>query len=233
MEQQEKLNWNGVKAILTPFLFILGQGLILFVAAGNIWLPRAWAFLLIQGVASVFSAVLFMLYMPRLANRRSKAEAGTVRWDRTWLLCYFLVSLVQVPAVAGWNLGRIESELLPEWSFLMGVALYAASFFVLHAAMLYNQFFEGSVRIQQEQSHRVIMEGPYRLIRHPGYVAMTLSSLASPCLLGSPYALVPAGLAVSLLLIRTAAEDRVLQERLMGYSEYVQKVRYRLIPGLW
>jgi len=189
--------------------------------------------LLTLGTASVFSAAMMLLYMRGLANRRSKAGQGTKRWDRTWLLCYFLVSLVQVPAAAGWNLGRIRTVLLPEWSFLVGVGLYTAAFFVMHAAMLYNQFFEGTVRIQEEHDHHVVADGPYRFLRHPGYVSMILSSLAAPFLLGSPYALFPTGLAIILLLIRTAAEDRVLQEQLAGYTAYMQRVRYRIFPGLW
>ncbi len=75
--------------------------------------------------------------------------------------------------------------------------------------------------------------GPYRLIRHPGYAGTVVTSLATPLLLGSLWALRPAALAVCLLIIRTALEDRTLQEKLDGYCEYAGWVRSRLLPGVW
>jgi protein-S-isoprenylcysteine O-methyltransferase Ste14 len=98
---------------------------------------------------------------------------------------------------------------------------------------LVNRFFSAVVRIQRDREHTVVTSGPYRLIRHPGYAGALITSLAIPLLLGSLWALIPAALVVCLLILRTALEDRTLQEKLDGYREYAGRVRYRLLPGVW
>jgi protein-S-isoprenylcysteine O-methyltransferase Ste14 len=96
-----------------------------------------------------------------------------------------------------------------------------------------NKFFEPTVRIQTDRGHTVIDSGPYALVRHPGYLAAGLLVLGLPLSLGSYWALVPAALSNVLLVVRTALEDRTLREELPGYKEYTQRVRYRLVPGVW
>ena len=86
---------------------------------------------------------------------------------------------------------------------------------------------------RSERGHRVIDTGPYRYVRHPGYVGFVGWALSAPLLLGSWWALVPAVLTIASMVIRTALEDRTLHEELSGYREYASRVRYRLIPGVW
>ena len=96
-----------------------------------------------------------------------------------------------------------------------------------------NPFFSPVVRIQEERGHHVITAGPYRLVRHPGYVAISVLMLASGVVLGSWLSVVPMAVLVLLVLRRTALEDRFLHEHLDGYVEYARHVRYRLLPGIW
>ena len=99
--------------------------------------------------------------------------------------------------------------------------------------MVVNPFFEKTVRIQTDRGHRVIDSGPYAYVRHPGYVGFLGWIFSTPLLLSSASAFVPALLAVILLVIRTALEDRTLRAELPGYAEYTDRVRFRLIPGIW
>jgi protein-S-isoprenylcysteine O-methyltransferase Ste14 len=96
-----------------------------------------------------------------------------------------------------------------------------------------NRFFERTGRIQTDRDHKVIDTGPYTVVRHPGYVGIILSCVGSALCLGSVWALIPAGLASALLVLRTCWEDQALQGELPGYKEYTERVRYRLIPGVW
>jgi protein-S-isoprenylcysteine O-methyltransferase Ste14 len=100
-------------------------------------------------------------------------------------------------------------------------------------AMLENRFFSGYVRIQTDRGHMVVSNGPYRSIRHPGYLGGIVTWLAAPLALGSLWALIPAGAVVVAYVIRTALEDRTLQAELDGYKEYARQTRYRLVPGVW
>ncbi len=75
--------------------------------------------------------------------------------------------------------------------------------------------------------------GPYELVRHPGYLGFVLQSLGTPLTLGSLWSLIPGIAAGGLMIIRTSLEDRFLQAELPGYREFVEGVRYRLVPGIW
>jgi protein-S-isoprenylcysteine O-methyltransferase Ste14 len=96
-----------------------------------------------------------------------------------------------------------------------------------------NAFLSDVVRIQEDRGHTVCSKGPYKYVRHPMYVGVILIIVCFPFSLGSLYALIPALVIVILFFIRTALEDKTLQEELPGYKEYAQRVRYRLIPGIW
>ena len=77
------------------------------------------------------------------------------------------------------------------------------------------------------------MSGPYQYIRHPGYLGAIIQGLAAPMLLGSFWALVPGFLSALLMTVRTAMEDKMLQQELIGYEAYVQQTKYRIFPGIW
>jgi protein-S-isoprenylcysteine O-methyltransferase Ste14 len=106
-------------------------------------------------------------------------------------------------------------------------------FLVTDWAVVSNKFFSGVVRIQKDRGHTVVTTGPYRYVRHPGYVGAILTNIATPVILGSLWALIPAGLVVCITIIRTLFEDRILQEELDGYQSYAKQVRYRLLPNIW
>jgi protein-S-isoprenylcysteine O-methyltransferase Ste14 len=89
------------------------------------------------------------------------------------------------------------------------------------------------VRIQVDRGHVVCDSGPYRVVRHPGYAGNILPLLGIVLALGSVWTIIPAVAALIIAVIRTALEDRTLQEELPGYREYTRRVRYRLIPGVY
>jgi protein-S-isoprenylcysteine O-methyltransferase Ste14 len=100
-------------------------------------------------------------------------------------------------------------------------------------AITSNKFFTQVVRLQPERGQVVVTGGPYRWVRHPGYIGVIFYELAVCILLGSWWAFIASGVSVTLIVIRTALEDRLLQAKLPGYAEYAQRVRYRLLPGIW
>jgi len=96
-----------------------------------------------------------------------------------------------------------------------------------------NRFFSSHVRIQADRGHTIVRTGPYRFMRHPGYTSGIVSWLSTPIFFSSIWAWIPTILTIIGYIIRTALEDRTLQEELPGYMEYTQEVRYRLLPGIW
>jgi len=111
--------------------------------------------------------------------------------------------------------------------------LVAVGYSIVLWAIASNAFFAPVVRIQTERGHTVVTRGPYRIVRHPGYVGAILFTLAMPLMLASWWSLIPSAAAAILYVIRTALEDRTLQAELSGYTEFTQKTRYRLVPGVW
>jgi protein-S-isoprenylcysteine O-methyltransferase Ste14 len=127
----------------------------------------------------------------------------------------------------GWTGG------LPLWLHLIGSVACAAGYSLFMWAMVSNAFFVEGMRIQEERGHTVATGGPYRWVRHPGYAGDVLAAVATPFLLGSLWSLIPAVVTALLFVVRTALEDRTLQEELDGYRAFAGRVRYRLIPGVW
>jgi protein-S-isoprenylcysteine O-methyltransferase Ste14 len=99
--------------------------------------------------------------------------------------------------------------------------------------MMVNTHFETTVRIQNDRGHKVITDGPYKMVRHPGYVGAILWVVATPLIIGSIVGLIPAVIACFVLIIRTLFEDSTLHRELDGYAEYAGKIKYRLLPGIW
>jgi protein-S-isoprenylcysteine O-methyltransferase Ste14 len=115
----------------------------------------------------------------------------------------------------------------------VGIGLLVAATGIGSWAMVENEHFEQFVRIQTDRNHRVVTTGPYRIVRHPGYVAFILSTLAGPLMFGSVWSIVPTCLLIILFVWRTSREDATLQKELDGYTRYTERTRYRLIPFVW
>lgn len=142
-----------------------------------------------------------------------------------------LVALAHV--IAGVLDSRWGWTHVPDVWRAVGTIGFAAAFLTIVQAMKANRFFSAVVRIQAERGHRVVDQGPYRIVRHPGYAAMIVLMPLSGLALGSWIAVAVSGIYAALILRRVAFEDGFLREHLDGYAAYAARVRYRLVPGLW
>jgi protein-S-isoprenylcysteine O-methyltransferase Ste14 len=157
---------------------------------------------------------------------------GTKTWDKVWNAAFWPLML-SIPLVAGVDVVRLQCSRMPPGFFAAGGVIYGLGMAMSAWAMGANPFFEGTVRIQSDRGHRVVDVGPYRHVRHPGYVGLILWALGTPFLLLSWWALVPAVITVAWVALRAFLEDRTLRRELAGYEDYARSVQYRLVPGLW
>jgi protein-S-isoprenylcysteine O-methyltransferase Ste14 len=135
--------------------------------------------------------------------------------------------------VAALDDGRFHWFPLDWWVVSFGYVLFLAGMGILTWAEAVNKFFEVTVRIQTERGHKVIDTGPYAIVRHPGYVGGILFCVGIALCLASLRALIAASIASVLFILRTRWEDQTLQAELPGYKEYTERVRFKLIPGVW
>ncbi|MCI5225010.1 MAG: isoprenylcysteine carboxylmethyltransferase family protein, partial [Candidatus Electrothrix sp. AR4] len=126
-----------------------------------------------------------------------------------------------------------RSPVFPTGLVLLGFILIAWGYAFAAWALVENRFFSSVVRIQTDRGHLVCDTGPYRLVRHPGYAGNILALAGIVLALGSIWTLIPAMVALIITVIRIMLEDQTLQDELPGYREYAQRVRYRLIPGIF
>ena len=207
-------------------------GAVLFVSAGRWDWLLAWLYLAVIGAGTAFSSAYLLRKTPEVIAYRSRFGAGTKTWDKIWMGVFAAVVLAAY-VVAGLDAGRYGWSAMAPWLWPLGLALFAAGATLYTWSMGVNPFFEKTVRIQRERGQYVIDSGPYRHVRHPGYVGFFGWILSVPLLLGSWWAFGPAVLAALAVIVRTALEDRVLRAELPGYDAYARRVRFRLIPNIW
>ncbi len=217
---------------------VVGVPILGVCVAGFFWLAgrwdwiEGWAYVGLFTLGQSVIGIYLLIRDPELIRRRARAGEGTKAWDKVCLSlfgCSYLAIMVVAALDARW--GWSET---PAWLVPAGGALYVLGAVLVTWAMAVNTHFEKTVRIQTDRGHKVIDSGPYRLVRHPGYVATILGFvLAPPLMLRSRWALLPAAVAVSVFVLRTALEDRMLRRELEGYAEYAKRVRYRLLPPVW
>ena len=219
-----------VSSLLKGIAGGLFLGVILFVSAGRLDWPMAWAYTL---VSAVDACLLVMVVSPDLMRERSHPKADAKAWDR--VLAHLTGPLGSTARLIVSGLDRRFGWSLPVpfAGQMAGLVVFVLGMGLMTWAMIVNNFFSLVVRIQKDRGHTVVSSGPYAYVRHPGYVGGALFQLATPVMLGTWWALVPSGLAVCLMVIRTALEDKTLQAELDGYKDYAARVRYRLLPGVW
>jgi protein-S-isoprenylcysteine O-methyltransferase Ste14 len=226
----KRLDRRRLTAQLVAFPIVMA--LLLFLPAGTWRWVRGWLFFLVFLLVMALAALYLWWVNPEIFVARSRIHEGTKRWDRILMGILGALLVASLPVV-GLDAGRFRWSVVPWWACLLGYTLLLVGIGIAARAEAVNRFFEWGVRIQAERGHTVIETGPYAVVRHPGYVGTCLLLVGGALALGSWWALVPAGLASLVLLVRTRWEDQTLQAELAGYKGYTQRVRFRWIPGVW
>ena len=209
--------------------------LTLLACGGDFGWWQAWIYSLLVIAAGVGGRMWAERRHPGLMAERVKFEnaSGVKSWDK--VLAPLMAISVGFPLVivAGLDHRYGWSPVFPLWLNILGLVLIGLGYAFAVWALVENRFFSGVVRIQTDRGHVVCDSGPYRIVRHPGYAGNILPLPGIVLALSSVWTLIPAAAALIIAVVRTALEDRALQEELPGYQDYARRVRYRLFPRIY
>jgi len=208
-------------------------GLSLFLPAGTFAWPAAWIFLVMFLGLFVGVHGWLLKHNPALLEERLHlSRTDQKSWDKV-LFPLVLVSIFAWVAFMSFDAARFHWSSMPVWMQGVGVIVLLISFYLLFLTFRENPYLSTVVRMQDERGQKVVSSGPYRYVRHPMYLAVLLFMAGAALLLGSFYGLL-AMLAPMLVFVRRAVlEEQMLHKELPGYTEYTQRVKYRLIPFIW
>lgn len=220
--------------IIKTVVWTAFQAVILFVAAGTVRWPAGWVFLAEMTGLGLALTLWLAHHDPALLAERMSAgfQATQKTWDKVFMASLFTFwtgwyVLMALDAV------RFRWSQVPIWLQAVGALLIALSMWGFYLTFRENSYAAPVVKIQTERGHRVVSTGPYAYVRHPMYAGALLLFIGIPLLLGSWYGLAAAALVTALLVARTVMEERTLADELPGYREYRERVRWRLVPGVW
>ncbi|HKM43434.1 MAG TPA: isoprenylcysteine carboxylmethyltransferase family protein [Limnochordia bacterium] len=211
-----------VQRVLGLVLFWLGA------SVGFSW--QVWVYFGTNFAAALVSLAIMLRINQETLSQRGKVVTDSPAWDKWLLGLYWLLHFFVIHLVAGleWQ-GSVANQTL----YWVGMLFVLSSILLALAALIVNTYLESTARIQGDRDQKVVSTGIYSVVRHPTYLAVLVSALGISLVFATPYVCWVAVVIAIIIVLRTYLEDRMLQEKLDGYLEYTQRVRYRLFPGIW
>ncbi len=217
-----------VQAITKFSLGVVLVGLLIFLPAGTFLFPNGWLLMGILFVPMFFAGIVMMLRNPELLKKRLNAKEDHNEQKLVVKLSglMFLIGFI----VAGLDF-RFNWYTLPKSVVIFATVLFLAQYILYAEVLRENTYLSRTIEVQENQE--VIDKGLYSIVRHPMYSATVLLFLSMPLVLGSIYSFLIFLAYPFIIAKRIKNEEKFLEKELDGYSEYKQKVKYRLVPFIW
>jgi protein-S-isoprenylcysteine O-methyltransferase Ste14 len=221
------------RLLLQNILWVAGLGALLFLSAGTLHWPAAWLYLVTTAVLGLAAGLWLAKVDPALLDERMKPmmQKGQPAADKKFMLVLGFAGLIWF-VVLGFDRRWHWSD-MPIAPQAFGYVLLLTSMALILWVARENSFAAPVVKVQAERGHRVIDTGPYAFVRHPMYSGAVLYFAGIALLLGSWWGLILSPVFFVLFSVRAGIEERALVDGLPGYADYLARVRYRLVPGLW
>ena len=217
-----------IKVLIRLVLAIIILGLVFFLPAGSIKFWEAWAYMGVLFIPMIFVLIYLLKKDPELLERRMKMKEKEEP-QKACIKLSFLVFFIAF-IIPGFDY-RFE------WSKVLFIVVIIADLFVFIGYLLFflvlkeNTYASRIIEVEKDQ--KVVSTGLYAIVRHPMYVAVLMMYVLSPLALGSYWAVLAVLPLPVLVIFRIKSEEKILRDKLTGYREYTQKVKYRLIPYIW
>jgi protein-S-isoprenylcysteine O-methyltransferase Ste14 len=223
------MNNDVIRRFLQVLVILVVQLSLVFIAAGTFKLVWVFAFI----ACSLLILIINFIVIPLdVIKERGSKKKNVKRWDK------IISGLNAVPGLGIYIVSGLDYRFewtgpISIWIHMVGLILLLLGSMLFTWSMVSNAFFSTMVRIQDDRDHTVASEGPYKYVRHPGYVGFILMSISTPLVFGSIYALICSLMTMILMIVRTTLEDKTLKNELDGYKAYTSQVKYKLIPYVW
>ncbi|MEN6392097.1 MAG: isoprenylcysteine carboxylmethyltransferase family protein [Syntrophomonas sp.] len=215
------------KAYLVPVIIMIVMGLVLFLPAGSVKFWQAWIWWSIIFILMLFTTAYFIKKDPGLLSRRMKVKEKEPQPAVLRFLSFLSMLTFLFP---GFDY-RFHWSAVPVWLVIVADVMVVLGYILIIRVFKENSY--ASTVIQVEKEQQVIATGPYAMVRHPMYTGLLITMLFTPLALGSYWALIFAFLFIPTTVYRIKKEEATLSRELPGYTDYLAKTRYRLIPSIW
>jgi protein-S-isoprenylcysteine O-methyltransferase Ste14 len=201
---------------------------VFFVPAGTFAYWEAWVYLTVILVFMFSFLIYFLKNDPELLERRMRTKEKET--EQKLIVKFLFLCFLFTILLPGFD-KRFEWSNVP-----VGVVIFADIIVLLGYSMIFLAMRQNSYAsriIEVEKGQKIIRSGPYAIIRHPMYLGESILLPFTPLALGSYWAIIPALFIIPILVARIRNEEQILERELKGYQEYMQKIKFRLIPGIW
>ena len=223
------MNTNLLLQSLTKFL--LGAviiGLLIFLPAGSVHYWQGWLLMGILFVPMFVAGLIMMAKNPELLRKRLNAKEQEQEQKTVVALSGLLFVAAFVVAGLNW---RFQWWVLPDWAVWVAAAIFLVCYILYAEVLRENTYLSRTIEVQEHQ--KVVDTGLYGVVRHPMYMSTTILFLMMPLVLASPISFFIMLLYIPLIAKRIRNEEAVLEQGLEGYSEYKQRVKYKVLPFIW
>lgn len=211
--------------------FLLGAvifGLLIFLPAGSLHYWQGWLLMGVLFVPMFIAGIVMMVKNPELLRKRLNAKEEEKEQKTVVVLSMLMFIAAFVVAGLNW---RYQWIVLPDWTVWLAAALFLFGYVLYAEVLRENTYLSRTVEVQEDQ--KVIDTGLYGIVRHPMYTATIILFLAMPLILASPISFLIMLLYIPLIAKRIRNEEAVLEQGLKGYTEYKQRVKYKVFPYIW
>ncbi len=220
-----KLFFQAIFKFLSGFVLV---GLLIFIPAGSLSFINGWVLLGILFIPMFIAGIVMMFKNPELLKRRLNAKENDREQD-------FVVKLSGLMFIIGFTVAglgfRFDWYILPKSVVIIFSAIFIVSYILYAEVLRENTYLSRTIEVQENQ--KVIDTGLYSIVRHPMYFATLLLFLSMPLILGSIYSFLIFLAYPFIIAKRIRNEEKFLESQLIGYKDYMKRVKYRLIPFIW
>ena len=220
-----KLFFQALSKFLIGLIIIC---ILLFIPAGTINYPNGWLFIALLFIPMFFAGIIMLFKSPDLLRRRLNAKEEEDEQKTVILLSGIIFLLAFILAGLNFRFGWFK---LPTIIIIIASVIFLLAYIMYAEVLRENEYLSRTVEVSENQ--KVVDSGLYGIVRHPMYTSTIFLFLSMPLVLDSIFSFVVMLVYPIIIIFRIRNEEKVLENELIGYKEYKEKVKYKLVPYLW